>query len=220
LNEPVQSPRIEPRWPVALTVVLVLFLLEMLPGRIRVLPHWVADLLAIALLVPMAGVTLTSGKAWWLRIERATILVFFMIVAGGMLANLGQLIAAIVRRSGQISGMQLLASSIALWVVNVLTFSLLYWQLDRSGPEARTNNPSRKPDWLFTQEANREEVPPNWRPTFLDYLFLGYSTATALSSTDVPPLTSRAKLLMMFESGISLVTIVVVASRAINILGS
>jgi hypothetical protein len=53
----------------------------------------------------------------------------------------------------------------------------------------------------------------------VDYLFLSYSTATAFSTTDVPPMTARAKLLMMLESTISLTVIVVVGARAINILG-
>jgi hypothetical protein len=51
-------------------------------------------------------------------------------------------------------------------------------------------------------------------------LFLAYSTATAFSPTDALPLTSRTKMLMMLESSISLSTLVVVASRAINILGA
>jgi hypothetical protein len=102
----------------------------------------------------------------------------------------------------------------------VLTFSLLYWQIDRGGPEARANKASPRPDWLFPQEGTPRDVPPGWRPTFVDYLFLGYSTATAFSTTDVMPLTSRAKLLMMLESTISLATIVTVMSRAINILGN
>jgi hypothetical protein len=63
-------------------------------------------------------------------------------------------------------------------------------------------------------------VPSDWRPTFVDYLYLGFSTATAFSATDALPLTARAKLLMMLESSISLVTLVVVVSRAMNILGS
>jgi hypothetical protein len=63
-------------------------------------------------------------------------------------------------------------------------------------------------------------VPAGWRPAFVDYLYLSYSTATAFSTTDVMPLTARAKLMMMLESTIALVTIVVVASRAINIFGS
>jgi hypothetical protein len=73
---------------------------------------------------------------------------------------------------------------------------------------------------FFPQEGAPRDVPPDWRPTFVDYLFLGYSTATAFSTTDVMPLTSRAKMLMMLESTISLATIVAVMSRAINILGS
>ena len=137
-----------------------------------------------------------------------------------MVANLTQLIAEMVHRSGEIGGIQLLTSSVAIWVNNVLTFSLLYWQIDRGGPEARAANAGPKPDWLFPQEGAREDVPPDWRPTFVDYLFLGFSTATAFSPTDTLPLTSRAKLLMMLQTTISLVTIVAVMSRAINILGS
>jgi hypothetical protein len=51
-------------------------------------------------------------------------------------------------------------------------------------------------------------------------LFLSFTTATAFSPTDTLPLTSRAKLLMMVESTISLVNLAAVAARAINILGS
>ena len=126
-----------------------------------------------------------------------------------------------VSRSAEIGGLQLLASSTAVWVTNALVFSLLYWQIDRGGPEGRVNAANTRPDWLFPQEgAPAEDVPPGWRPAFVDYLYLGYSTATAFSTTDAMPLTPRAKLLMMLESPISLLTIVVVASRAINILGA
>ena len=49
-------------------------------------------------------------------------------------------------------------------------------------------------------------------------MFLSFCTATAFSPTDVLPLTGRAKILMMIESSVSLVTLVIVAARAINIL--
>ena len=120
--------------------------------------------------------------------------------------------------SKEVTGLVLLAASVGVWVVNVLAFSLLYWQLDRGGPHARANNLSRKPDWLFPQAGVPEDVLPGWQPTYVDYLFLGYSTATAFSPTDALPLTSRAKILMMLQSTISLATILIVASRAINIL--
>jgi hypothetical protein len=219
MKEPAHTLRIEPRWPVALAVLAVTLLLTMLPDRVRVLPVWALYTLGTVLIAPMAAV-MTRAKGPWLRIERTITLVFVMVAVSGMIADLTLLIAEMVRRSGEISGIQLLTSSVAMWVLNVLTFALLYWQIDLGGPEARANNASPRPDWLFPQEGVPQDVRPGWRPTFVDYLFLGYSTATAFSTTDLMPLTPRAKMLMMLESTISLVTIVAVMSRAINILGS
>ena len=206
MKEPAQAFRIEPRWPVALAILAVIFLLALLPERVRLFPAWFPYILGIALIVPMAAVGLSAEKARWLRVERTIMLLFVVVMGVGTLANLANLISAMVRRSGEIGGLQLLASSIAVWVTNVLMFSLLYWQIDRGGPEARANNAGTKPDWLFPQAGAPEDVPPDWRPTFVDYLFLGFSTATAFSPTDALPLTSRAKMLMMLESTISLAT--------------
>jgi hypothetical protein len=219
-EEPAHPLRVETRWPVAFAVLAVTLLLTMLPDRVRVAPVWAPYILAIALIVPMAAIMLTSAPERWFRIERTITLIFFLVAGSGMIADLTLLMAEMMRRSAEISGIQLLTSSVAMWVLNVLTFSLLYWQIDRGGPEARASNAGPKPDWLFPQEGAREDVPPDWRPTFVDYLFLGFSTATAFSPTDTLPLTSRAKLLMMLQATISLVTIVAVMSRAINILGS
>src|SRR5262249_33107151 len=135
------------------------------------------------------------------------------------LAILSYLVKAMLVRPQDVSGLQLLASSIAVWATNVLAFSVLFWQIDRRGPEARANDAGAPADWLFPQEgAPSGMVPADWRPTFVDYLYLGYSTATAFSTTEAAPLTVRAKLLMMAESMTSLVTMVAVAARAINIL--
>lgn len=125
--------------------------------------------------------------------------------------SLRTFIDAIVHHSMEISGTQLLASSIVAWVSNVLVFSLGCRLMDRGGPEARANDAGTRPDWMFPQAGAPEFSRPVWRPTFVDYLFLRYSTATAFSATEVAPLTSLAKMLMMIESTISPVTIVVVA---------
>ena len=220
MKEQSQAPRIEPRWPAALAILILLFLLEVLPGRIRLLPRWVFYVMAISTLVPMVAVTLTTGKVRWLSAERTVTLLFFVAASAGNLASLTNLIYAMAHRSAQLTGIQLLASSIAVWVTNILAFSLLYWQIDREGPEARLNHATVKPDWLFPQEEVPDSVRPGWRPRFVDYLFQGFSTATAFSTTHAVPLTSRAQILMMLESSISLVTLVVVAARAINIFGT
>jgi hypothetical protein len=146
------------------------------------------------------------------------VFLFFATTQAATLVALARLIGEMVYDSKEVSGLALLASSVAVWAQNVLSFSLLYWQLDRGGPNARANHLSRKPDWVFPQAGVPEDVRPGWQPVYVDYPFLGYSTATAFSPTDAVPLTSRAKLLMMLQSLISLVTILLVASRAINIL--
>jgi uncharacterized membrane protein len=202
-----QTGHFEPRWPVVLAIVAVVSLLALLPARMRILPTWVPYAVGITELVPVVAVAFTAAKARWLRIERTVTLLFFVLVAALTLANLLNLIRAMVYRSAEVKGLQLLGSSVGVWVVNVFMFSLLYWQIDRGGPEARRTI------------ASAGDVSPDWKPSFVDYLFLSYATATAFSTTDVLPLTPRAKMLMMLESTIALVTLVVVAARSINILG-
>jgi len=217
-----EAHHFEPRWPVALAILVVIILFAALPQRIRLLPASVTYVVGFAVLIPIVAVGLTAAKPPWLRIERAVTFIFVVFSGGVTLANLANLIEAMLYRSTEVGGLPLLATSVAVWVSNALIFSLLYWQIDRGGPEARiSGGASTRPDWLFPQEgAPTADVPQGWEPTFVDYLYLGYSTATAFSTTDAMPLTPRAKLLMMLESAISLVTVIVVAARAINILGS
>jgi hypothetical protein len=174
----------------------------------------------IVVLVPMVVVVLSGGSAQSLHVERVIVLLFSMISVVFAVAILAILVAAMVRRSADLSGIQLLASSIAIWATNAVSFSLLYWQIDRDRPEARLHHTGTKPDWLFPQEGVPNCMRPDWRPTFVDYFYLGFSTATAFSTTDAVPLTSRAMMLRMLESSISLVTLIVVKARAISILGS
>ena len=58
----------------------------------------------------------------------------------------------------------------------------------------------------------------DWKPGFMDYLFLAFNTSTAFSPTDVPVLSRWAKGMMMVQSVISLATIALLAARAVNIL--
>ncbi|MHB8995616.1 MAG: hypothetical protein ACYC63_10230 [Armatimonadota bacterium] len=220
MADPKTAPTFEQRWPVVLAVVVTYALLTALPERLRLVPPWITLLLGSAVIIPMIVVGLTHERNRWLRLEHALTLLFFVAALIGTLATLGNFVRAMVRQPEDISGLALLSSSIAVWVTNVLMFSLLYWQVDRGGPGNRARSAAVWPDWQFPQAEATGQVPPDWRPLFVDYLFLGFSTATAFSMTEALPLTARAKLLMMTESTIALVTIVVVASRAINILGT
>ena len=59
---------------------------------------------------------------------------------------------------------------------------------------------------------------PEWQSTFIDYLYVAATNATAFSPTDTMPLSRRAKMLILVQSIISLVTIALVAARAVNTL--
>ncbi len=73
-------------------------------------------------------------------------------------------------------------------------------------------------DFMFPQQAGGNDG--SWAPHFLDYLFVAFTGATALSPTDTYPLTRPAKALMMMEAMLSIAIIVLLVARAVNILGS
>jgi hypothetical protein len=220
MKEPAPTIRDESRWPPAFAIILVLFLMATLPGHVTALPVWVSYLAALAVLVPMAVVALAARNTLWLGIERTIIILLASAYVANTIAELADMIGVITLHPSRNNAFSLLSSSVAIWVANVLMFSLLYWQIDRGGPYARASKSSAKPDWVFPQPATPEDLPPDWRPLFLDYLYLGYNTATAFSPTDALPLTRRAKMLMMIESTISLLTMVIIVARAINIIPS
>jgi uncharacterized membrane protein len=214
------TTHIENRWLVALAVLAVFLVLTLLSGRVKTFPVWVPCTLMVAFFGSELALRFATVKTMWLRIEKFVTVTFVLVAGVALMVNLGYVLRQMVHGSNRLSSLTLLESSIAVWVTNLLLFSLVYWRMDRGGPEARANHIDTKPDWLFPQEGAPDKAPTDWRPTFVDYLFLAFSTATAFSSTDVLPITSRAKSLMMIESVVSLVTLIAVVARAINTLGT
>ncbi len=135
-------------------------------------------------------------------------------------ANAGAvvLLVHLLITGAQVDASQLLRAGVHMWCLNVLVFSLWFWQLDNGGPVARATAGPEGRDFLFPQQATPELGQPNWQPRFLDYLYLAYTNATAFSPTDAMPLSRWAKMLMLIESMASLLLAIVVAARAVNIL--
>ena len=104
-----------------------------------------------------------------------------------------------------------------VWVALVITFALLYWELDIGGPGERAHGVRRYPDLAFPQDLNPDVSRPGWRPTFLDYLYLGITNNLAFSPTDVMPLSHWAKMAMSLQSIASLLVLGLVIARAVNI---
>ncbi len=121
----------------------------------------------------------------------------------------------VVTEGAALRGLALLSTAAALWLGNLVVFALWYWLLDRGGPEVRLSGISVPPDLQFPA-ANATY--PEWTPDFIDYVFVAFNTSIAFSPTDTTPVTTRAKLIMMAQALLSLVTLAVAVARAVNIL--
>jgi hypothetical protein len=98
-----------------------------------------------------------------------------------------------------------------------VAFAFLYWLFDGGGPRARIWNPPEFPHLAFPEQLNPVVAPPGWRPKFPDYLYLGFTNATAFSPTDVMPLARWSKLAMTIQATGSLAVLGLVVARAVNI---
>lgn len=144
------------------------------------------------------------------------VIVIFSVVGTSLL------IVSLVEPSNlKISGPQLLMSAVVLWVSNVIAFGLAFWELDCGGPVRRALATRRyAPDIQFPQDENPELARPGWMPRLFDYLYLSTTNSIAFSPTDAMPLTRPAKALMTIESAISIVAVLFIAARAVNILNT
>jgi uncharacterized membrane protein len=131
------------------------------------------------------------------------------------------LVASLLSESGsQITGRQLLLSGGVVLFTDAVAFGLAFWELDCGGPVARAlSTTPRKPDFQFPQDENPELARDDWSPRLWDYLYVSLTNSIAFSPTDAMPLTRPAKRLMAAESTLSVVTVLLVAARAVNILG-
>ena len=215
----------EPRWPATLAVLIILALYWALPDRYTPGPAsltWVVPLIELALVVPLslAAPRRRPDEPRW---QRWAAIALIGVVNLANVASLVLLVQALVHGGGKVHGRslggpELLLSAVDIWATNVLVFALWYWELDRGGPDDRSRPKHRQPDFLFPQMSTPDCTYPHWAPTFADYLYVSFTNATAFSPTDTMPLTPWAKMLMMVQSMASLLTIALVAARAVNIL--
>jgi uncharacterized membrane protein len=129
-----------------------------------------------------------------------------------------RLIVDLVRGQGIQDPTSLLLTGGAIWLTNVIVFGVWYWEFDRGGPIQRAAGTQPYPDFMFPQMTSPELAPADWEPGFVDYLYMSFTNAMAFSPTDVMPMTRWAKLTMLMQSLISVVTLLLVIARAVNIL--
>ena len=220
-----RSPSREPAvrgehwWPVALAILVVAFLHVALPARYRIDPAWVVPAVLIALLAVLiiGDPGRIDRQRTWLRILTGVVIAFITLANTYAAARL---IDDIVTNNKLFANNAtgLLATGGVVWATNVIAFGLWYWDLDRGGAAARAHHPDANPAFVFPEMLHTQYVGTNWMPKFVDYLSLGFWTATAFSPTDVSAVRPWAKLLMIIEAIASIGIGALVISRAINIL--
>lgn len=117
-----------------------------------------------------------------------------------------------------IAGKTLIFSAMAIFLTNIIIFSLWYWEIDSPGLTG-VHKHDAEPKFYFPQMGINLPEARQWEPAYFDYLYVSITNSTAFSPTDAMPLNHGTKLLMGIQAFISLLTVVLVTARAVNILG-
>ena len=201
----------------ALAVAAASALTLVRPAELRVAPAWALPAVEAVLLVVL--VLRDPGRIdRRSRALRSVSIGAVGILVADALAATGHLVVVLVH-GGQAtdSADALLMAGAVVWISNIIAFALLYWELDSGGAAARAHHSRSHVDFAFPQHMDPDLAPADWFPRFVDYLYLGFTNATAFSPTDAMPIAPWAKLAMMVQSVISLAILGLVIARAVNV---
>jgi hypothetical protein len=208
----------ESRLPVLTALIVAIMLQLAIPKSYTVVPRW--PLIALEVLLVVVLVVLNP-----LRMSRQTTFgrwASYTLLAAITVDNtLSAVVLDIRILSGEVSNKAavLLGSGAAIYITNVIVFGIWYWELDRGGPFVRRAGERPYPDFMFPQMTERELAPPDWRPEFIDYLYVSFTNVVAFSPTDTMPMARWAKAMMTVQSMVSFTTLALVIARAVNVLG-
>jgi hypothetical protein len=134
----------------------------------------------------------------------------------GLFINMSALLDALTRFSSK-AVESLIVDVFLMAVTNILIFSIWYWIIDPPGID-ETKSEDAPWEFLFPQRGASLPHYESWAPRYTDYLYLAFTASFAFSPTDTLPLTRRAKMLMLLQSALSIITLTAIAGSAINIL--
>jgi hypothetical protein len=186
-------------WGESIALVVGLALYVGLPNRYTIGGPALTLALGVvlALTCVLSIVWTIGGKRKW---TRTLMTIAAAALALGVVTSMIKVVYLVIYRAHDISGTRLMETALAIWIGNVIVFAIAYHWI---GEE----------EFVFPRAAG-----PAKPLVFLDYVFLSFTTSTAFSPTDTPPLTTRARMCMMLEAAVSLATIAIAAARAVNIL--
>ncbi|HTV73649.1 MAG TPA: hypothetical protein VME66_08100, partial [Candidatus Acidoferrales bacterium] len=170
-----------------LAVIVAVALYVLLPSKLTFGPIWIVPLLVAVLLIPLVALAPTQLRGVRLMrvltIALVAVLNFFNVMSVVFLIY--DLVNMHAKEHAAVSAIELLTYGGLIWTTNVIIFALWYWELDGDGPFDRERYPSANDypsvDFLFPQmQIDRTRIkgaPQNWRPMFIDYLYLSFTNA-------------------------------------------
>jgi hypothetical protein len=207
----------EQRWPAAIAIAAMMGLQVLLPDRLTLGPRWLFPAMEVLII----GVIVAANPGRLRKSSPALRTLSLTLIAVASLGNVysvGRLVHDIAGGHNTGSAAQLLATGADIYLINVFTFAVWFWELDRGGPVERANGSDPYPDFLFPPMTSPDMAHKDWEPRFLDYFYVAFTNATAFSPTDTLPMSRWAKFAMAVESAIALVTAALVIAKAVNAL--
>jgi hypothetical protein len=219
VGEPVgKIDKPEPRWQALLALLAVGGIYLALPRSLVVGPTWLLPILILILTAP----TVIAHRMGRRSFNRVLGIAISSIITLALIASVSLLVLAVPAHKE--SPLELLCSGAELWLTNVLVFAVWYWRLDGGGPTKRHElREFGSRSFVFPQmqiekiERGRFEC-QGWRPHFVDYLFIAWTTSSTFGPTDAPLLARWAKIFTMIQIGISLTIVIILISRAVGVL--
>jgi hypothetical protein len=196
-------------WPAALALLVLGVIYALLPDRLTIGPSWAVLIVAVVAIVGAYAMHRRGA----LLMRRRFVVGGLAIIAVAVSASAFFLIGALLDKRTEAG--TLLLDGALVWLSNVLVFGLLYWETDGGGPVHRHLAQRASTDFAFPQRM-LGETESAWMPEFLDYVFVAFNTSTAFSPTDTAVLARHAKVLMMWQSLVSLITAGILIARAVN----
>jgi hypothetical protein len=182
----------EPFWPAQATILTAIAVQLLLPKRLTAGPSWLVPGLEGALLIGMFFATPHQLEHMH-PLRRRFALGLTAFVSAANIFSLAEL-AHLLLHNEVSNGRALIFSGVLIWLTNFLIFGLWYWEIDRGGPGKRAAGDDGPPDFLFPQMNDDSVLPAGWRPKFI------------------------AKYVMGIQATVSMLTIALIVSRAVNIL--
>lgn len=229
VQERLRDRRGEVRLPAVVATLMAIALYGLLPSDLLLGPRLLIPALEVLLLGTLVAIN-PRRMTRQSRFSRMASLVLVLLIAGSNTVAL----VILLQKLGTAElpkGPELLLAALQVWGTNILVFGLIYWELDRGGPVARSFTKREllpAADFRFSQDENHDTVvevtrtsskTTDWMPTLVDYLYVSLTNSSAFSPTDTMPLLSRTKLLMGLQATAALITSVLVIARGVSLLG-